>query len=215
VIRSFQLGRDQPVFADVDLDGDGDHDLAFSGGARFDWFERLDATSFAAARPLLPGINPGSPDWANPELVALADIDRDEDLDVVYSETRNHRRALIWLENQEGRHFFRAPGDLTLGESNTPYALGDLDGDDDFDIVSGESWSVRWLENRPLGDANGDGRFDAADLMQVLAAGKYEDDVPQNTAFVEGDWDGDGEFTTADLITVLAEGHYVGGDPLR
>jgi hypothetical protein len=42
--------------------------------------------------------------------------------------------------------------------------------------------------------------------MQVMAAGKYEDDVPQNTEFAEGDWDGDGEFTTRDLIAALAAG---------
>jgi hypothetical protein len=174
----------------------------------FRWFERLDSDSFAEARPMLPGINPGSPDWANPELVALADIDGDEDLDVIYSERRDHRRALTWLENQADGRFLRATRDLMFGESNSLDALGDLDGDDDFDIVTAEWWGVRWLENRPLGDANGDGRFDSADLVQVLARGKYEDDVPRNATFDEGDWNGDGEFTTADVVLAMQAGHY-------
>jgi hypothetical protein len=76
-----------------DLDGDGDQDLAFSSAVVFSWFERLDAVSFAAGRPLLSDMDPGPPDLMDPKLVALADFDGDEDLDVVYSVWREPRRA--------------------------------------------------------------------------------------------------------------------------
>jgi hypothetical protein len=196
------------TFLAGDLDGDGDQDLAFSSGALFSWFERLDEVSFAAGRALLPEVDPGAPDLNDPVLVALADFDGDEDLDVVYSVWRDGRRDLTWLENHGGGRFVPARRDLTLGEFGSLYALADLDGDEDFDIVSAEWWGVRWLENRLLGDANGDGRFDSADLVQILAAGKYEDDVPRNTTFDEGDWNGDGEFTTADLVLAMQTGQY-------
>jgi hypothetical protein len=50
------------------------------------------------------------------------------------------------------------------------------------------------------GDANGDGAFNSADLIAVLQAGEYEDDIEGNSSFEEGDWDGDGDFTSHDLV---------------
>ena len=60
----------------------------------------------------------------------------------------------------------------------------------------------------PYGDANLDGRFDSADLIQVLQQGEYEDTQTENSGWSEGDWNGDGEFNTADLMLVLQLGHY-------
>lgn len=59
-----------------------------------------------------------------------------------------------------------------------------------------------------VGDANGDGRFDREDLILVLQAGEYEDDIPGNSTWSQGDWSGDGEFTTADLIFALQGGRF-------
>ena len=53
--------------------------------------------------------------------------------------------------------------------------------------------------------------FDSGDLVLVLQAGKYEDDIPNNTTFEEGDWNGDGDFDTLDLVEVFRIGHYVAG----
>lgn len=60
---------------------------------------------------------------------------------------------------------------------------------------------------RRAGDVNGDGIFNSQDLVLVFAAGKYEDDIPNNATFEEGDWDGDGDFTTADLVAALQLGY--------
>jgi ELWxxDGT repeat protein len=60
-----------------------------------------------------------------------------------------------------------------------------------------------------IGDANGDGRFDSSDLVQVFQAGEFEDQIPNNSTWEEGDWNGDGDFTTADLVLALQSGSYV------
>ena len=57
-----------------------------------------------------------------------------------------------------------------------------------------------------IGDSNGDGVFDSADMLLVFQAGEYEDDVPMNSTFAEGDWDGDGDFTTRDIVWVFMHG---------
>jgi hypothetical protein len=56
------------------------------------------------------------------------------------------------------------------------------------------------------GDASGDGRFQSTDLIQVLAAGKFETSRP--ASWLEGDWDGDGVFGTSDLILAMQQGTY-------
>jgi hypothetical protein len=70
---------------------------------------------------------------------------------------------------------------------------------------------VEQLERTYFGDANLDGEFSSADLVDVLQAGKYKDDILRNTVWSEGDWDGDGEFTTVDLVVALADGGYEQG----
>jgi hypothetical protein len=50
------------------------------------------------------------------------------------------------------------------------------------------------------GDVNQDRRFDEADLLAVLQAGQFEDNVPGNSTYASGDWNSDGDFTTADLV---------------
>ena len=58
------------------------------------------------------------------------------------------------------------------------------------------------------GDANLDGIFNSSDLIQVFAAGEYEDDIPNNSTWREGDWNCDGEFDSSDLIRAFADGGY-------
>ena len=64
------------------------------------------------------------------------------------------------------------------------------------------------IADRIPGDANGDGRFDTADLVAVLIAGEYEDQIPGNSTFAEGDWNGDGDFDVQDLVYALQAGNY-------
>ncbi len=63
------------------------------------------------------------------------------------------------------------------------------------------------LYQAQAGDANGDGRFDSADLVQVLVAGKY-DTGQADAGWTSGDWNGDGLFNSDDLILALQIGNY-------
>jgi hypothetical protein len=65
------------------------------------------------------------------------------------------------------------------------------------------------FESRPIGDSNGDGAFDALDLVTVLQVGKYEDDLASNATFEEGDWNGDGDFDRYDVVFALQAGKYI------
>ena len=64
------------------------------------------------------------------------------------------------------------------------------------------------------GDANLDGKFNSQDLIQVLAAGKYEDSIPNNASWLEGDWNGDREVDSLDLVLALTQGNYSAADAI-
>ena len=59
------------------------------------------------------------------------------------------------------------------------------------------------------GDANGDKSVDTADIVQILAAAKFETGMA--AAFGEGDFDGDGVFATSDIVAMLAAGFFETG----
>lgn len=61
-----------------------------------------------------------------------------------------------------------------------------------------------------VGDANHDGRFDSADLIQIFQFGQYEDSVIGNSTWDSGDWNGDGDFDSADLVAAFQAGTYLG-----
>jgi hypothetical protein len=60
-----------------------------------------------------------------------------------------------------------------------------------------------------FGDANLDGIFNSADVVQVFQAGEYEDGIAGNSVWSEGDWNCDSEFDTADLMAAFQDGGYV------
>jgi uncharacterized protein YjbI with pentapeptide repeats len=88
--------------------------------------------------------------------------------------------------------------------------LFDLNHDNLVNIADYRYW-VRDLKQTWLGDANLDGAFQSDDLVSVLAAGEYEDDVPGNSGWATGDWNVDGDFTSSDLVVALADGGYEQG----
>jgi hypothetical protein len=59
------------------------------------------------------------------------------------------------------------------------------------------------LMSRQSGDANGDGRFDQQDLLQIAASGKYMNGQPASWA--DGDFNGDGVFDQRDLVAALQD----------
>jgi hypothetical protein len=65
------------------------------------------------------------------------------------------------------------------------------------------------LFNSWVGDANLDGEFNSADLVNVLASGTYEADI--DSVWETGDFNGDGRTTSGDLVSALAGGGYEAG----
>ena len=65
-----------------------------------------------------------------------------------------------------------------------------------------------------IGDSNFDGVFNSSDLVVVMQAGQYEDDIPNNSTWAEGDWNGDGDFTTSDFVFAFAAATYMDAEPL-
>jgi hypothetical protein len=126
-----------------------------------------------------------------------------------------------------------------IGQRDTGSIVGDFNGDklltsDDIDALSAEVRAgtngsqfdlngdglvndadrTKWvaeLKHTYLGDADLDSEFNSGDLVTVLAAGQYEDELALNSSWATGDWDGDGDFTTSDLVTALADGGYEQG----
>ena len=71
-----------------------------------------------------------------------------------------------------------------------------------------------WVEatmNGNFGDSNLDGQFNSRDLVDVFAAGEFEDDIALNSTWTTGDWDGDGDFESDDIILSFGEGGYERG----
>jgi hypothetical protein len=56
-----------------------------------------------------------------------------------------------------------------------------------------------------FGDANLDGVFNSADLVQVFQSGEYEDSVADNSNWSEGDWNGDRQFDSSDLVLAFQD----------
>jgi hypothetical protein len=68
---------------------------------------------------------------------------------------------------------------------------------------------------RVIGDANMDGKFTTADLVQVYQRGHYEDGHRGNSHWGDGDWNGDLEFNSNDLVDLLRSGEFGGSSPFR
>ncbi len=96
---------------------------------------------------------------------------------------------------------------VNAGSTETRY---DLNGDGRVDSADRAVW-VEQLKETYFGDANLDGEFGSADLVEVLAAGEYEDSLAGNSTWATGDWDGDTEFESADLILALQGGGFETG----
>lgn len=62
--------------------------------------------------------------------------------------------------------------------------------------------------NTYIGDANLDGEFSSSDIVDLFAAGEYEDGVAQNSRWETGDFNGDAEFDSGDIVFSFAEGGY-------
>ena len=93
------------------------------------------------------------------------------------------------------------------GEFNSFY---DLTGDGLLNELDRFAW-VHVVANTYFGDANFDGEFNSADLVELFGFGEYEDNTVGNSTWATGDWNGDNESTTADLVLAFQDGGYERG----
>ena len=163
-----------------DLDRDGDHDVLVAatagdgtGSAQLAWYENT-APGFGPAQIIYAAT-------ANPLLAtALADVDRDGDLDVVTAA----QDVVFWNENEDGAGAF---SDRIAISKSLPaidsLSIADVDDDGDPDILAASSTldSVTILENR-----NGFGGFWVA---KDVATASTPVDGPRSMAIADFDLD--------------------------
>lgn len=127
-----------------DLDGDGDLDLVYRGSNGTRWSPNDGTGAWGAAMPVSTG-----PYWI------LADVDQDDDVDLVYGTIGNPDLGglgdglLYWRSNSGTGEFGSAQVFAANQSGNGPMAVADMDGDGDTDVIV-TFWSharIAWYEN--------------------------------------------------------------------
>ena len=179
----------------VDLDGDGDLDIASVAGRsdRVVWHENLgSAATWAPPRLIDPSRTGGSVD--RPEWVTPADFDGDGDMDLAVS--FSNRNEVVFYENASGdgqqwtRTFIVDSGALA-SNANDMEAV-DFDQDGDLDLLLGAHSGQVWFEN-----ALSDGSIW---IPRVLT-------TTRTVGVAAADLDGDGDMDTlmaSDTSTLVA-----------
>ncbi|MFN0058826.1 MAG: FG-GAP-like repeat-containing protein [Planctomycetota bacterium] len=129
-----------------DLDLDGDQDLAIGTDEGIDVWSGNGQGGFGLVQQLGSAVTRG---------LVLADLDRDGDLDLVGA--NEDVASEIWLNNGSGS--FAASSSAQLASSLGSAAVGDFDGDGDFDLV---------LDGRLYLQASGGGFGPSATLLTTL-----------------------------------------------
>ncbi len=195
----------------VDLDQDGDLDwLAASNlSEAVTWLENIDGKgALSLPQTISPRLN-------NPQVVTAADLDGDGDLDTLAASYTDSR--IVWYRNDR-----RVAGDLNDdGQANSvdldlwcqAFLAGVSDtrldrnqdqriDTSDFEFLLTQEIKKKW------GDANLDGLFNSADLIQVFQAGLYDQPLVGQATWTTGDWNCDAQFTSTDLILALQRSEY-------
>jgi hypothetical protein len=204
-----QIAVNRIVAADLDQDGDLDvvassaDDRGASDASTVVWHENLGGTAWSGPHTIVAKAGARFND------IAVDDLDRDGDLDVVAAAAGVHQ--LEWYENLDGRGGLGGQQHVIarIGGS-VRVAIANINADECLDVIASaaDGGGVLWFEQRILGDVNGDGRFDSSDLVSLFQTGHYEDQQAGNSGFLEGDWNGDGDFDSADLTLAFQAGQY-------
>ena len=134
----------------VDIDDDGDKDIIYvhsTSFVRLLWRENLDGLgNFGTENQI--GNNYNNPS-SNYVTFNVADIDNDDDLDVVYCKSALNQ--LSWYENIDGLGNFSSAEQIITSDLDSPVMTtsSDLDNDGDIDLISGstDDDKVVWYNN--------------------------------------------------------------------
>ena len=195
--------RNRPAIAD--LDGDGDFDVLsgrFLGNLIY--FENTGATNSPAF--LLPSI-----DLSRFENVfegrhyTFVDLDADGDLDLFSGSAAGDPHLKFWENTGTANSPVFAPQisnpfGLDSRRTGSHPAFADLDGDGDFDLLTGDAFgTLFYFEN--TGSANSPAFAD-----RITGAFGLDDWVPRHSAPAFADLDLDGDF---DLMVGVQDGHLI------
>ena len=177
------------VFA-ADLDGDGDQDVL--SASREDhtiaWYENLDGLGTFSAQQVI------SSEAYSANTVAAADLDGDDDLDVLaaYSGDRGFDGNIVWYQNTDGLGSFSLEKEISSTvDGGTNIFARDFDGDGDLDVLSStyldgfvtNELYIAWYQN-----TDGSGAFGEQNTISMRAS--------EFTGWLiyPTDLDGDGDF---------------------
>lgn len=161
----------------VDINNDGKLDVVSASliNGEANWHENLGGGSFGQPHLITSSYN------NNIDIVFSADLDGDNDLDVIITKRIDDR--IVWFENLDGLGNFGSEK-FIASNLNTPRGIHsvDMDNDGDFDVISVSSYGnmIAWYEN-----LDGLGNFGPQNIIFVSAGRPH-------TA-TAGDLDNDGD----------------------
>ncbi|MEZ6083098.1 MAG: VCBS repeat-containing protein [Phycisphaerae bacterium] len=174
----------------ADLDGDSDQDVlsASHNDNKVAWYENMNGAGTFGPQNVIDASN-----FSNPWSVRAADLDGDNDLDIVAAYYGSG--SIRWNENLDGLGTFGPQQEIThLAYSTHSVHATDLDGDGDVDVLYasrsafGGTGKIAWYEN-----LDGSGNFGILQDENVISYAVQD----ARTVFAE-DLDGDGD---ADVIS--------------
>nr|WP_315255735.1 T9SS type A sorting domain-containing protein [uncultured Flavobacterium sp.] len=219
ITESVEVGNITPVSYPVDIDGDGDLDIATLKTPVLFWYENDGLGNFATEHII--------DDTSSVSIIRSKDIDGDGDMDLVCGVYNADK--ISWYKNLDSKGTFSSELIITdTGDDNgslTSLEIADMDGDNDMDIIaSSYNTDTHYYKN-----TNGLGDF-VKEYMSVFSAmqavypadidGDGDNDIVGVSAFGGGSFDsvvwyensnGKGNFSTIkhDISTLTTHGESI------
>lgn len=196
----------------LDLNGDQRDDVLVSADGLW-WIEQT-PTGFGPRRLIDEQVARYRVPGARNAFTVVADIDGDLDLDIgaigTHVERASSVERIVWYENLgNGQYASAIVADSIFAGGESQITSGDLNGDRRTDLVFATAdGEMVIFEQRTLGDVDGNGAFDSADLVALFQRGSFENGLAGSADFSSGDWNRDGEFDSSDLVLAFQAGHY-------